>query len=153
MKLQRILCYMSKMQMDKLPFQPLDPCLERGLTSMRQPHDQSSMTACCLLDSLSNLERAQSPFFKRTAWPEEAAWETCQAVLEEQFLNHLSHAKLLEACTIEKSENISNCPTFRVEGCRISHWAIDRGSLSSPFYYWDQQLLDFQLNRELHWVS
>lgn len=80
-----------------------------------------SVSTCCLLDSLPSSASAQSSFLKRTAQAKEAAQVTCQAALGAQlFPNHLSHAKLLEACTIEKPENIS-LPDRRFQSQSLSN--------------------------------
>lgn len=95
---------------------------------------QPSVSTGCLLDSLPSSELAWSSFLKRTARPKEVAQVTCQAVLGVQFFpSHLSHAKLLEACIVEKSENISSCHPYQIDDFRVNYWAMDlRSTIHFP---------------------
>lgn len=80
-----------------------------------------SVSTCCLLDSLPSSEAAQSSFLKRTAQMKETAQVTCQAVLGAGlFPNPPSHAKLLEACTVEKPGNTS-LPDRRFQNQSLSN--------------------------------
>ena len=71
-------------------------------------HD-STFCVHLLFAGLSSKFRISPRLFKNknAAQPRETAWGICEAIVVSQ---HLSDAKLLEACTVVELDNISSCP-------------------------------------------